>query len=331
MTLLDTRNDYEVKLGTFQNALPIGVDQFRNFPAAVAKLPEEMKEQPIVMFCTGGIRCEKAGPYMESVGFQKIFQLDGGILKYFEECGGAHYDGECFVFDLRTGVDPALQETESIRCYACQTPLDVADQSDPRYVPNISCRYCFKEPGDQRAAELARHRETLRRLSTPLPGCVPYDNFRPLNIPFDCDGLSLAEAFAHIAKSKSREEWGATCAAGLVVNDRHEPMAADRLVRAGERYLHKYPGLTEPEVNAAIEILHEDEALVVLNKPAPLPMHPGGRFNRNTLQYLLRADLLPAEAEPGAPARCQYHRPRAHHAHAPFCQPSPAAIYAGRG
>src|SRR5690606_25703048 len=86
LTLLDTRNDYEVKLGTFENALAAGVDHFRDFPAAVAKLPAELKDQTIVMFCTGGIRCEKAGPYMESQGFREVLQLDGGILKYFEEC-----------------------------------------------------------------------------------------------------------------------------------------------------------------------------------------------------------------------------------------------------
>ena len=106
VTLLDTRNDYEVKLGTFRNAIPIGIDHFRDFPQGVARLSPELKKQPIVMFCTGGIRCEKAGPYMEREGFESVFQLDGGILKYFEEVGGAHYDGECFVFDQRVGLDP---------------------------------------------------------------------------------------------------------------------------------------------------------------------------------------------------------------------------------
>src|SRR5262249_5606336 len=99
VTLLDTRNDYEVRLGTFENAVTLGIDHFRSFPAAVRELPAAMKQQPIVMFCTGGIRCEKAGPLMEREGFEQVFQLDGGILKYFEECGGEHYDGECFVFD----------------------------------------------------------------------------------------------------------------------------------------------------------------------------------------------------------------------------------------
>ena len=105
VTLLDTRNDYEVKAGTFQNAVTLGIDHFRNFPAAVQRLPAALKQQPIVMFCTGGIRCEKAGPYMEREGFEHVFQLDGGILKYFEDCGGAHYAGDCFVFDRRVGVD----------------------------------------------------------------------------------------------------------------------------------------------------------------------------------------------------------------------------------
>lgn len=133
VTLLDTRNDYEVKLGTFRNALPIGIDHFREFPEAVAKLPPALKEQPIVMFCTGGIRCEKAGPYMEREGFKSVLQLEGGILKYFEECGGEHYDGECFVFDQRVGVDPGLQETASAQCFGCQTPLSAADQQHAHY------------------------------------------------------------------------------------------------------------------------------------------------------------------------------------------------------
>lgn len=143
ITLLDTRNDYEVRLGTFRGAVPAGIDHFRDFPAAVAKLPEQMKEQPVVMFCTGGIRCEKAGPFMESVGFKQVLQLDGGILKYFEECGGAHYDGECFVFDRRVGVDASLQETGSVMCFNCQMPLSKTDQADPRYVYERSCPYCF--------------------------------------------------------------------------------------------------------------------------------------------------------------------------------------------
>ena len=113
VTLLDVRNDYEVSLGTFTQAEPIGVAHFREFPKAVDALPNDRKRETIVMFCTGGIRCEKAGPYMERAGFENVFQLEGGILKYFEECGDAHYTGECFVFDDRVAVDGALQPTDA--------------------------------------------------------------------------------------------------------------------------------------------------------------------------------------------------------------------------
>ncbi len=146
LTLLDTRNDYEIRLGTFRGALPAGIENFREFPAAVKNLPEEMKERPIVMFCTGGIRCEKAGPFLEQAGFKHVHQLDGGILKYFEECGGAHYEGECFVFDQRVGVDPSLRETNSVLCSNCQLPLTEAEQQNARYVPEVSCPYCADTP-----------------------------------------------------------------------------------------------------------------------------------------------------------------------------------------
>jgi UPF0176 protein len=151
VTLLDTRNAYEIKMGTFAGAVPAGIDHFREFPEAVRKLPPELKDQPIVMFCTGGIRCEKAGPFMEREGFSNVHQLDGGILKYFEECGGAHYDGECFVFDRRVGVDPALKETGSVMCWACQMPVSVAEQSDPRYVFEVSCPHCHGQKTGTRA------------------------------------------------------------------------------------------------------------------------------------------------------------------------------------
>lgn len=144
VTLLDTRNDYEVRMGTFKGAMIPHIENFRDFPKAVEQLPPELKEQPIVMFCTGGIRCEKAGPFMQQAGFKQVHQLEGGILKYFEDCGGAHYDGECFVFDKRVGLDPQLQETGSTMCFACQMPLTVAEQQDPLYVPDISCPHCAK-------------------------------------------------------------------------------------------------------------------------------------------------------------------------------------------
>ncbi len=149
LILLDTRNDYEIRMGTFRGAVPAGISHFRHFPGAVEKLPANLKHQPVVMFCTGGIRCEKAGPYMEREGFQNIFQLDGGILKYFQECGGAHYEGECFVFDRRVCVDSALQETGSASCFACQMPLTPQEQKDARYVKGVSCPFCIGQPAPQ--------------------------------------------------------------------------------------------------------------------------------------------------------------------------------------
>ena len=142
--LLDVRNEYEVRLGTFENAVALPINHFRSFPEIVKELPETCKEQPLVMFCTGGIRCEKAGPYLEREGFQQIYQLEGGILKYFEECGADHYDGDCFVFDRRTALDPNLEETETTLCFACQSPLTAEEQNSPYYVPGESCPYCFE-------------------------------------------------------------------------------------------------------------------------------------------------------------------------------------------
>ena len=298
MTLLDTRNDYEVKLGTFKNALPIGIDHFRDFPKAVGKLPEEMKEAPIVMFCTGGIRCEKAGPFMEAKGFKKVFQLEGGILKYFEECGGAHYDGECFVFDQRVGVDPSLHETESAQCFQCLTPLTKADQEDERYEAGKSCPYCYKTTEEQLRSRVAERQEAIRRAVTPLPGSVPYDNYRPVSVPSECEGYTLLEFLGRVLPHVPRQEWEQLCEAGLMLDWQRNPVKRDHRVRAGERYLQKLPALVDPLVSGDIRVLHEDEALIVLAKPAPLPMHAGGRFGRNTLQYILNEVYYPQKPHP---------------------------------
>jgi UPF0176 protein len=298
VTLLDTRNDYEVKLGTFRNALPIGIAHFREFPHAVARLPAELKEQPIVMFCTGGIRCEKAGPFMEREGFKSIFQLDGGILKYFEECGGEHYEGECFVFDQRVGVDPALQETGAAQCFACQTPLSEADQRHEHYLPGKSCSYCFKTPAQHMAANIGRRHEQIRRLVVPLPGSEPYDHYRPVTVPARCDGRLLSDTLCDVFAHVPAEIWQQRLAEGRVLNGAGQPVPGSQVVRAGERYQHAVPAVIEPNVNMRIELLHEDEAVIVLNKPAPLPMHAGGRFYRNTLQHILDRIYYPQKPRP---------------------------------
>ena len=298
VTLLDTRNDYEVKLGTFKNALPIGIDHFREFPEAVARLSPELKKQPIVMFCTGGIRCEKAGPFMEREGFESVYQLDGGILKYFEECGGEHYAGECFVFDQRVGLDPSLHETGSSQCFGCQTPLTAADQQHPHYVPGTSCPYCFKTPAELRAAHIAHRHEQISRLATALPGSQPYDHHKPVTIPAQYDGKTLIETLCGIFPHIPAETWQQRFTDGRMSNGWGQTVLASQMVRAGQRYQHRVPAVIEPDVNMQIEVLHEDEAIVVLNKPAPLPMHAGGRFYRNTLQHVLDTVYSPQKPRP---------------------------------
>ncbi|MEO8308516.1 MAG: RluA family pseudouridine synthase [Pseudomonadota bacterium] len=298
VTLLDTRNDYEVKLGTFENALPAGVDNFRDFPAAVARLPAQLKDQTIVMFCTGGIRCEKAGPYMESQGFRNVLQLDGGILKYFEECGGAHYRGECFVFDQRVGIDPALQESDAAQCFKCLSPLTAAEQGDARYVAGVSCPWCYRSEAEHTAQMLQKRNQAIRNAVDPLPGSVPAQMFRPLHVPLACEGLSVLETFCRVVKHLPASYWEEECRAGNLLDSRHQVLDATDIVHAGERLLHRLPQTTEPAVSGDVTVLHEDEALIVLRKPAPLPMHPGGRYTRNTLQQILNTVYRPQKPKP---------------------------------
>lgn len=114
MIVLDTRNLFEVQVGTFRDALHLGNHSFRDFPKALSTMGEKFKDKPIVTFCTGGIRCEKAAPLLQKMGFKEVYQLDGGILKYFEECGQAFFDGDCFVFDQRVALNAELEEVKSV-------------------------------------------------------------------------------------------------------------------------------------------------------------------------------------------------------------------------
>jgi len=298
VTLLDTRNDYEVKLGTFKGAVVPNINTFREFPDAVRKLPEEMKNQPVVMFCTGGIRCEKAGPFMEQEGFNNIYQLDGGILKYFEECGGDHYDGECFVFDQRVGVDPGLRESEYAVCYACQAPLDATDQEDPRYMEGKSCPHCFKGHPERMAERIEWLHKEIARVTTPLPGSVALENRRPVNVPLAYQGLTLLDTLVAIFPQIQREEWEARLAAGRFMDYGGRVRGGDHIVHGGERILQVFPAEVEPPVSADIRVVYEDEAILVVHKPAPLPMHPSGRFHRNTLQYILNEVYSPKYPRP---------------------------------
>ncbi len=142
--LLDTRNDYELRVGTFKNAIDLNIKTFRGFPGAIKNLKED-KKKPVVMFCTGGIRCEKASVVMENEGWENVFQLEGGILNYFEECGGSHWDGDCFVFDQRVAVDSGLSETEIEMCFICREPLTMEEQKSKDYVIMKHCPYCIND------------------------------------------------------------------------------------------------------------------------------------------------------------------------------------------
>lgn len=290
--LLDTRNNYEVQVGTFENAVAINIDDFRDFPAATRLLPDDWKKQPIVTFCTGGIRCEKAAPYLESAGFREVYQLDGGILKYFEECGSSHYQGECFVFDKRVAVDSALEASKIDQCYACQAILSPEDLQSPRYVTGVSCPYCYRTTDEAKKDLIDERHLAIARVTNPLPGSIPYDNVRPINVPLRFDGVELLDFLDGMKTHLSREDWRRACEEGRVVC-RHQKVMPGRIVRAGERILHLVPATREPDVASNIRIIDEDEALIVVEKPAPLPMHPCGRFNRNSLSYILEEVYRP--------------------------------------
>ena len=140
--VLDTRNDYETRIGSFEGSLELGISTFRDFPNAIESIPEEYKSKTVVMYCTGGIRCEKASAVMINAGFEDVKQLEGGILGYFDECGGPYWDGDCFVFDQRVAVDSDLAETDIQMCFKCRELLSVDEQKSEYYVIGEHCPYC---------------------------------------------------------------------------------------------------------------------------------------------------------------------------------------------
>ena len=142
MFILDTRNDYEIKFGTFDGAVDLDIQEFSAFDEAIDKLDPAIKDKPVVMFCTGGIRCEKASPIMMEKGFKEVYQLDGGILKYFEECGGEHYHGDCYVFDGRVALKTDLSVSNYGQCQKCQNPIELTEGQIPHYMKAEHCGHC---------------------------------------------------------------------------------------------------------------------------------------------------------------------------------------------
>src|SRR5210317_489752 len=142
--LVDTRNDYEVEIGTFKGALDPNTTTFREFPEYVKNNLDPQKQKKVAMFCTGGIRCEKATAYMIEQGFDEVFHLKGGILKYLEEVPEAEslWQGECFVFDNRVSVNHKLEKGDYDQCHGCRFPITEQDKRDARYVAGVSCPRC---------------------------------------------------------------------------------------------------------------------------------------------------------------------------------------------
>ena len=143
VVLLDTRNEYEVRLGTFEQAIDLNLDSFRDFPKRVDILKNELESKEIVMFCTGGVRCEKASALMLKNGFKNVKQIDGGVINYFKETGGAYWKGDCFVFDDRVALDKNLKETDYVLCFRCREPLNKEEIGSERYKIDEYCPYCY--------------------------------------------------------------------------------------------------------------------------------------------------------------------------------------------
>lgn len=149
ITLLDTRNDYEIAIGTFKQAVTLPIHYFTQLPKSVANLPKAALEKPVVMFCTGGVRCEKAAPWLLHQGVREVYQLDGGILNYFKACGDAHYDGECFVFDERVSLTSKQEASGAIICEHCQFPVSKAQQQEASFQQPKHCPHCVLAPNTQ--------------------------------------------------------------------------------------------------------------------------------------------------------------------------------------
>ena len=161
--LIDTRNDYEFEIGTFKNALNPKTRTFREFPDFVNSHLNPKKNKKIAMFCTGGIRCEKASSYMMSMGFNDVYHLEGGILKYLEEVKAEEslWQGECFVFDQRVAIKHGLEVGDYDQCYACRYPLSQEDVKSHNYTPGISCPHCYNKHTPEKLKALTERQKQV--------------------------------------------------------------------------------------------------------------------------------------------------------------------------
>ena len=162
--VIDTRNHYEIDIGTFDNAVSPDTDNFRQFPQWVKDNIDPTKQRKVAMFCTGGIRCEKATAYMAQHGVEEVYQLNGGILQYLEDVSveQSRWRGECFVFDQRVSVDHNLQQGQYRQCYACRHPLSAEDVQAPEFEHGVSCPYCHSTVEEARRQQFRERQRQVR-------------------------------------------------------------------------------------------------------------------------------------------------------------------------
>ena len=176
--LIDTRNDYEIAIGTFEGAVDPQTKSFREFPDYNKAHFDPPRHKKVAMFCTGGIRCEKASSYMLGEGFEEVFHLKGGILKYLEEVPQEQtkWQGDCFVFDNRVTVRHDLSEGEYDQCHACRTPISLADRQSEFYTPGVSCPHCWDSlPEKTRAGARERQKQIELAKARNMPHPLGYN------------------------------------------------------------------------------------------------------------------------------------------------------------
>lgn len=292
VVLIDLRDVAETQRGGIRGARPIGVTCLAELPAALRGLDKTLKRQPIVLYCDDERRCQQAGPWLQHQGFDHVLQLAGGLRAWDRVADASH---------LRGQVESAPCEelpVELAPCFACGAMLQPTEWLDPRAVAGTSCPRCFRTAHEQMERTLAHRHELIRAAGQTLPGSLATDRFKAITVKSDCEGKTLLDTLESVVGHLPPGTWQRECDEGRILDARHEVASAGQTVRAGQAYLHKFPAVVEPPVNGEVRILHEDEALVVVNKPAPLPMHAGGRFFRNTLQHFLDQAYHPERLRP---------------------------------
>ncbi|VAW51741.1 Rhodanese domain protein UPF0176 [hydrothermal vent metagenome] len=164
VTLVDTRNEYEVAIGTFKNAINPKTETFRQFPDYVENNMDPKKHKKVAMFCTGGIRCEKSTAFLKEQGYDEVYHLQGGILKYLETVDEKNslWEGECFVFDNRVSVDHQLEKGSYDQCHACRLPITEEDKQSEKYQQGVSCPSCFDKKSDKQRNRFAERERQVQ-------------------------------------------------------------------------------------------------------------------------------------------------------------------------